>query len=129
MCSPSNSFSIVSRTACSERDDRKRRRYAFFRVAISSLEKPRSFQADDVQPVKRGPVPCRHYERRDVLRYAGKPAHEGVLAYLTELVDRAKTRKDSEIVHVNVAPEGRAVRHDYVVADNAVVRDVAYMPL
>ena len=55
---PSNCSSIVSRAACSERDERKRRRYAFFSVAISSFEKPRLFQADDIQPVKRSPVPA-----------------------------------------------------------------------
>src|SRR5688572_8675688 len=62
--------------------------------------------------------------RRHVARHRGVVGEEGVRTDLAELVDRGVAGQDHPVAELHVAGECRAVRHDALAADDAVVRDV-----
>lgn len=83
------------------------------------------FETDDVEPLESGRLSAYHRERRDILAEACAALHHCVAPDAGELVAERASAYDGEVRALNLASELASVRHYDVVAENAIVANMA----
>src|SRR3954463_13272432 len=84
-----------------------------------------ALHADDVEAFEHGILAVHQAERNDVAAHAADAADHHLRSDPRELMHRGKAADENKIADLAVAAQGRRRRENHVIADLAVVADMA----